>query len=211
MTTTLTYTARLEDSGSRVECTVELEDDLKHGTSIKSDLSPSLTVISGSEWRSGGLTDWQIALAVILPIVFIVCLLGLIVGVCYHNNGKSRPEHNRGQYQAKYPPPYIDIDTTGQETASNSVVIVTEEVISDEEEDMVRVFSYEGDGDSQSGSLSSILTESDPGNIYQSISRLGGKFGQLAKIYKEDDENTESDNRIYNGTVPSNLGLESWV
>ena len=50
-------------------------------------------------------------------------------------------------------------------------------------------------------------------SIYQSISRLGGKFRTLAKIYKEDDENTESDNRLYSGAVPvpSYLGLESWV
>lgn len=190
---------------------------MKHQSSIRSELPPSLTVISGDIGSSGGLTDWQIALAVSLPIVFIVCLLGLIVGVCYLNNQmtKSRPDNNRGQYHAKNPQPYIDIDSTGQETASNSVVIVTEEVISDQDqEEVLTVFDYEGDGESQSGSsLSSILTESDAESIYQSISRLGGKFCILAKIYKEDDENTESDNRIYSGAVPvpSHLELESWV
>ena len=218
VTTTLTYTARLSDSGSRVQCTVDLVDDLKHVTSISSDSRPRLTVseAGGSGGGSGELRDWQIVLAVILPIVFIVCLAGLILAICYHKRKtKSKADNNVSNYQGKYPPPYIDIDSIGKETSSNSVVIVTEEVavVSEEEdaEDVATVFSYEGEVGSRSGSLSSIVSESEAESIYHSIARLGGKFGRLAKIYKEDDENTESDNGIYNGTVPSNLGLESWV
>ena len=181
--------------------------------------SQALTVTpagQGGGGGAGGLRDWEIALSVTLPILLIACLAALILGLCYHKRSKNREnnESNESQQHTQYYPeksgqPYTDIDFNHPPTSSNSVVIVTEEI--DTEEDVVRVFSEEGDRDSLA-SLSSLVTQSDAESIGEITAGLGAKFQGLREIYKEDDdEDSELDNRIYNGTVPHNLGHESWV
>ena len=204
---------------------MELADDLKNEASLSA--SQALTVTpwdqeaGGGGGQSGGLRDWQIALSVILPILLIACLAALLLGLWHHRRRKhsqSREENSENtnnterQYQEKPGLPYKETDFNApSDHSANSVVIITEET--DSEEDSVRVFSEEGDKDSLASlsSLSSLHTQSDDQSIGEIIAGLGEKFQGLAKIYKEDEEDSELDNRIYNGTVPRNLGHETWV
>ena len=208
---------------------MELEDDLRNEVSLSA--SQALTVSPGDQGAGGGaggsgrLADWEIALSVILPSLVIVGLVALLLGLCYHRrrrHSQSSPpspvitqtdQSQYYQYQEKSGLPYTDIDFTAQPppaSSSNSVVILEE---TDTEQDVMRVFSEEGDQDSLASlsSLSSIVTQSDAQSIGEIIAGLGDKFQGLTEIYKEDDEDSELDNRIYNGTVPRNLGHETWV
>ena len=202
---------------------MELADDLKNEELLSA--SQALTVTPADEEAGGGaggaagLTDWQIALSVVLPVLLIACLAALLLGLWHHRRRKNTKstagntenteytENIDSRYQEK-PLPYTDIDFGAPEPSDNSVVIVTEET--DSEEDEVRVFAEEGDKDTLA-SLSSLVTQSDAQSIGELTAGLGDKFHGLAKIYKEVDEDSEPDITIYVGTVPHNLGHESWV
>ena len=211
VTTTLSYRAKLSDSGSRVECQVELADDLKNEVSLSASQALTVSPADSAGGGAGGLTDWQIALSVILPCLLIACLAALILGLFYHRRRRqtqSTPPITDTDQKSRLP--YTDIDFNEPPPSSNTVVITEE---TDTEEDVVRVFTEEGDQDSLASlsSLSSLVTQSDTQSIGEIIAGLGDKFQGLAKIYKEDEEDSELDNRIYNGTVPRYLGHESWV